>query len=84
MQVLVLGSQYWPPGHSSGVGPWPSGMQVLVLGSQYWPGAQFSGAADPTAGIVIVPTAMGAAANATAVAKRHAMSLIGQTFPVQS
>lgn len=76
MQVLVLGSQYWPPGQSNGVGPWPSGMQVLVTGSQYWPPGQFSGSADPMAVGAMAPTARGAAANATAVARPNAMFLI--------
>ncbi|ORV50750.1 hypothetical protein AWC02_03750 [Mycolicibacter engbaekii] len=78
MQVLVLGSQYWPPGQPSGVGPWPRGMQVLVLGSQYWPAGQFSGSAEPTAGMASAPSARGAAARATAVARPHAKFLIGQ------
>jgi hypothetical protein len=53
-------------------------MQVFVEGSQYCPPGQASGSADATAGMVIAPTARGAAAKATALARPHAKFLIGQ------
>jgi hypothetical protein len=66
-QMLPLGSHHCPGSQGSGWGPTPSGKQALLNGSQYCPGSH---CAELTAGVLIVVTAIAAAASMTTAANR--------------